>query len=267
MLEPTLIYCLRLPKIAFAKIAFICLAACWCAAPASAERIISSLSTNKVLITSNYTGTQLILFGAVEQDAASVPRPKGYDMVVTVIGPRHTLVTRQKDRVLGIWANTASRTFVDAPSYLAVLANRPATEIASLDVLRQQQIGLENAVLPPRANVREHDPFRAALVRIEKEHGLYIEPRNGLTFVTPTLFRAELTLPANVLVGTYDIDFKLFSDGAIIARSLSTFDVQKAGVEQYVFDAARDYGFLYGLATVLMALATGWMASIVFRRD
>ena len=31
--------------------------------------------------------------------------------------------------------------------------------------------------------------------------------------------------------------------------------------------AARDYGLLYGLATMMMALLTGWMASVVFRRD
>ena len=31
--------------------------------------------------------------------------------------------------------------------------------------------------------------------------------------------------------------------------------------------AAREHGVLYGLTTVVMALATGWMASIVFRRD
>jgi hypothetical protein len=31
--------------------------------------------------------------------------------------------------------------------------------------------------------------------------------------------------------------------------------------------AARDHGLLYGLATAMMAIATGWFASVIFRRD
>jgi hypothetical protein len=43
--------------------------------------------------------------------------------------------------------------------------------------------------------------------------------------------------------------------------------VIKAGFEQYVAEAAANYGLLYGFATMLMALLTGWLASVVFRRD
>jgi hypothetical protein len=39
------------------------------------------------------------------------------------------------------------------------------------------------------------------------------------------------------------------------------------GIEQFVANSARDHALLYGLATTLMALLTGWFASIVFRRD
>ena len=53
----------------------------------------------------------------------------------------------------------------------------------------------------------------------------------------------------------------------MIARTNSALEVIKAGFEQYVADAAHDHGLLYGLATALMALLTGWFASAVFRRD
>ena len=53
----------------------------------------------------------------------------------------------------------------------------------------------------------------------------------------------------------------------MIARTTSAFEVVKAGFEQFVANAARDHGLLYGLATALMALLTGWFASVVFRRD
>ena len=84
-------------------------------APASAERLVTSLSTHQVMISSNFTGTELVLFGSIERDAATVPRRGGYDLIVTVIGPREGMVTRRKSRFLGIWTNTQSYTFDRAP--------------------------------------------------------------------------------------------------------------------------------------------------------
>src|SRR5262249_26306174 len=45
------------------------------------------------------------------------------------------------------------------------------------------------------------------------------------------------------------------------------FEVYKSSFERVVTVSARDYGQLYGLVTAMMALATGWFASVVFRRD
>ena len=209
-----------------------------------------------------------MLFGSVERDAATVPRRSGYNLVVTVVGPRQTLVTRRKDRMFGIWANAQSRTFVGAPSYLAVLSNRPLDEIASLGVQQRLDIGMDNVPLPQTAAMQPTDLlFRDALIRLKKERGLYIEEPNSVTFLTPNLFRASIRLPAEAPVGSYEVEVKLFADGTNIARTASALEVVKVGVEQFVANAARDYGFIYGVCTALMALLTGWFASIVFRRD
>ena len=40
-----------------------------------------------------------------------------------------------------------------------------------------------------------------------------------MTFLTPTVFRAGIPLPAEVPTGAYEVDVKLFADGALIARS------------------------------------------------
>jgi len=244
----------------------------WSAAPASAERLIASLSNHRVMVTSNFTGDELVLFGAIEQDTASRPRRGGYDIVATVTGPRQNLVTFRKERVLGIWVNYDSRVFENAPSYVAVLANRPLEAITNAETLRRLQLGLDRIVLVQRAaaTIAEDapdDPFRRAFLRLESSRGLYREQANGVTFLTPALYRASIPLPAEVPVGTYDVDVKLFADGALIARTNSALEVYKAGFEQLVTTAAREHGFLYGLATALMALLTGWLASVVFRRD
>jgi uncharacterized protein (TIGR02186 family) len=241
-------------------------------APGNAERIIASMSLHRVQVTSSFTGTQIVLFGAIERDPAPAPQRGSYDIVVTVTGPRQTIVTRRKGRIAGIWANVDSRTFVNVPSFLAILTNRPVNAIARPEIARRLQVGLENMVLPQQigpdiADVVREDPFRQNFVRIKIDQKLYGEDNRGVTFLTPTLFRADIALPAVAPIGNYDVDVKLFSDGALLTRQGSAFEMVKFGFEQFVADAARNRGALYGLATVLMALGTGWFASVVFRRD
>src|SRR6201990_924695 len=249
----------------------LALAALFAAAPAQAERLIMSVSNHRVTVTPNYSGEELVLFGSVEKDA-NTPPGRTYDLVVTISGPRADMVTRRKERKFGIWINTDSRQFLQVPPYLAIFSNRPIDAIASPEVQRRQQLGINNVVLtqrvgPDYADVVPSDPFRSAFVRLRSEHGLYRESNSAVTFLTPTLFRSGIPLPAEVPIGTYTVDIKLFSDGQLVARTEHAFEIVKVACEQFVANTARQNGFVYGLATVVMALMTGWMASIVFRKD
>jgi uncharacterized protein (TIGR02186 family) len=242
------------------------------ALPADAERLVSSLSSHIIRITSNFTGVELVLFGTVETDQSTTPRSTGYDIVATVIGPRQSVVTRRKERMFGIWVNAESRSFLEVPSYLEVLATRPFESIANAETLRRQQIGIANMPLvepvgPDIADLVTNDAFRQAFVRIKRDRNLYDEITNGVTFLTPTLYRASILVPAEAPVGNYEVDVKLFADGAVIARTTSAFEIVTVGFERFIANAAVDYGLAYGVATAMLAVMTGWFASIIFRRD
>jgi uncharacterized protein (TIGR02186 family) len=259
---------MRMPALA---ISAMVLAGTITALPARAERLIVSVSNHRVTVTPNYSGEELVLFGSVEKDENTPPN-RNYDLVVTVFGPRADMVTRRKERRFGIWINTDSRQFLQVPTYLAIFSNRPIDAIASHEVQRRQQLGMNNVVLTQRvgtdyADVVPTDPFRTAFIRLKSQHGLYRESSSAVTFLTPTLFRSGIPLPAEVPIGTYTVDIKLFADGQLVTRAETAFEIVKVGFEQFVANTARQNGFAYGLATVAMALMTGWMASIVFRKD
>ena len=242
------------------------------ARPATAERLITSLSDHRVMVTSSFTGSEVVLFGGVELESNTLPLRGNYDVAVTVTGPRQTVVTFRKERVLGIWVNYESRVFENAPAYLAVLTNRPLTAITDADTLRRLQLGLDYIALPQRVEAVPGDEltgdvFRDAFLKLKDEHGLYRQEPNGVTFFAPALFRASIPLPAEAPIGTYEIEAKLCANGALIARAPSALEIYKAGFEQFVSSSAQNHGLLYGLAASAMALLTGWFASVVFRRD
>lgn len=233
------------------------------ALPVMAEKLVSTIAPELISISSNYSGGSVVAFGAIQVDKA---RSRPYDVIVTVTGPRQSVVTRRKERVAGVWLNKGSQTFADVPSFLGVFANRPFDAIANANALREHRIGLKRALFTER-EAAENDPYLDNLIKIRIDEKLYNEQPKGVTFLSPTAFRVDIPLPQSVLIGDYKVEFRVFSGGVPLARNVSTFRVAKVGVEELVIRASTDYSLLYGLATTLTALLMGWMASIVFRKD
>ncbi|HVZ52328.1 MAG TPA: TIGR02186 family protein [Pseudolabrys sp.] len=233
------------------------------AAPVTAEELVSTIAPELISISSSYSGSSVVAFGAIQADK---PRAHPYDVIVTVSGPRQSVVTRRKERIAGVWLNKSSQTFTDIPSFLGVFANRPFEDIASAEALRKHRIGLERALFA-ESTADQSDPFMENLIKIRTEEKLYTEQPKGVTFLSPTAFRVDIPLPQSVLIGEYKVEFKVFSDGVPLVQRVSAFHVAKVGIEEFVIKAATDYSLLYGLATTMAALMMGWMASIIFRKD
>jgi uncharacterized protein (TIGR02186 family) len=236
----------------------------------SSETLVTSLSTHRVVIASNFTGGEIVVFGVIERDGRSASRAGAYDISVTVRGPRRTFVVREKERVGFAWINRHQRRFVDLPGLIAVLTNRPLDEITTPELRRRLRIGLDEVIVPVELALdldSGEARFREALKRLEGTSGRFLTSDRGVTFLTPTVFRAPIPLPATAPTGNYDVEIALFSDSTPLARQTTSFELVKSAFEQRIGAAARDYGLLYGLATVGIAILMGWLGSVVFRRD
>jgi uncharacterized protein (TIGR02186 family) len=235
-----------------------------------AETLITSLSNHRVSISSNYTGTSIAVFGAIERDAQTVSRASSYEIVITVRGPPQNLVVREKERLGPLWINQEQQKFPTAPAYLGVFASRPLDEITTPAQRGRQKIGLEAIVRAPDfTNDRAGAdlPFRDALLRLKKREGLYVQDERGVAFLTPTIFRAAVPLPATAPPGNYDVEVALIADTVVLTRTYTSFELVKIGFEQQVGEVSRDWSATYGMVTAGVALAFGWLASMIFRRD
>lgn len=240
------------------------------AAPAGAERLVTSLSQASVKITSNFTGTEIVVFGSIERDAATVARASGYDVVVVVSGARHPVVARRKERTLGMWINRTAHEFYQVPSFYSLNSNRPISDIAVPKVLERHQIGIDNLLLlanVPAGKEEEVATFRDALLRLRRARNLFNERTGAVEFLSPSLFRTTVPLPAIIPVGEYTVDIFLFRGGALLANNSRALEVRKTGFEQVVYGLAHANPAVYGITTIAIALATGWLAGVIFRRD
>ncbi|SDT94084.1 TIGR02186 family protein [Stappia sp. ES.058] len=240
-------------------------------APARAENLISALSSDRVNIESNFTGTRIVVFGEISRDALTVARPDPYDLAVVVSGPEQQVTTRRKGRFMGIWVNRDSETFENVPSFLAVHTTRAPYEMASRTVLERHRIGLNNLNLPiavaSDVPIGDRDNFRAAFLRLRIQSGLYQEETESIEFLSDSLFRTSVSLPANVPVGEYTVSTYLLRGGALLAQAEERLTIAKSGFEQFTYRLAYQNSALYGLLAVALAIFTGWLAGVIFRRD
>ena len=242
------------------------------AVPAKAETLIVALSTQQVRISSNFTGSSITVFGAIERDAATVSRASFYDVVVVVKGPAETFVTRKKDRFLGVWLNRSSRTFVNVPSFYSVHSSRPLDQVTTPQLRKRYQLGADQLVFPVAVDggaetAEAGDEFREAFIKLKSDARLYQSHPYAVSFPGAEIFQTAIDLPANVPTGRYVATVYLFRDGAMLASKEEPIIVVKTGFEQASYNLAQSQGFVYGLAVVVLAIFTGWLAGVIFRRD
>lgn len=238
---------------------------------AHAERLTVALSTPEVRIDSNFAGAPITIFGVIERDAQTVSRGGKYEVATVVLGPAESVTARRKDRILGIWVNSASETILGAASFYMANATGAIGDLAAEALLKRFQLGLDNIGFTYRGRVGRNSPaaeeFRDAFVRIKQKEGLYSEQAGGVSFLGDTIFRTTVQIPANAPVGFYQVKAFLFADGAILARTDESFVIVRTGFEQLTFTFAHEDAFIYGIVCVALALFTGWLAGVIFRRD
>lgn len=236
------------------------------------EEVHADVSTRTVAITSNFTGTEIIVFGAISNTRPVNSADQQYDVVVVVEGVGEELVARRKSNVGGIWINTSSVIFRAVPSYYAISSSKPVDEITEPLLLDQHDIGFQHITLTPksRGNLKidksQLNEFKAGILRNKQNQRLYVDNEFGVVFVGDNLFRATIDLPANVPVGPLKTRVHLFREGILLDTFESEVQLAREGVGRYLYNFAIDYPLLYGIFAVIVAAGSGWAASTYFSR-
>jgi uncharacterized protein (TIGR02186 family) len=237
------------------------------------ESVEADASTRQVAITSSFTGTEILVFGAVTNSVQPSPEAGTYDVIVVVEGMPAPIVVRRMSSVGGIWINTQSMRFASVPSYYAIASTRPVDEIAGKTVLDAHAIGFDHVPMVPAGQAgpnamkpAELSTFRQALVRLKEDERVYVKSDFGVTFIGSSLFRATIALPPNVPVGPLTAHVYLFKDGKMLGEYSSRVMLQREGLERYIHQVAVSRPFLYGVTTVLMAAGAGLAAAFAFRK-
>jgi uncharacterized protein (TIGR02186 family) len=227
--------------------------------------LVPEVSQHEIRVRQGFTGTELLLYGAIlDPEGRRARRP--YDIVVVLKGPTEPILVREKAQKLGVWINADSTRFRSAPSYFSVASSRPIAEIVDDRTAAIYELGLGFLQLSPTGAIDpvEQARFTKGLVDLRQREGLYREDGKGVTVSNGVLYQARIPVPSNVATGRYTAETFAIADGRVIASAIAEVDVEKQGFEKFVADQADQSSFLYGLFAVCLSLFMGWLAGRVF---
>jgi len=240
--------------------------------PGARESVQADVSARNVAVTSSFNGTEIVIFGAVDNSQQPSAESGIYDVLIVVEGVPARLVVRRKNNVAGLWLNTSSATFDLVPSYYAIASTRPIDEIASEEFRASHGVGFNHLRFTPAfgqtqaLSTEDLKEFRQAVVRLKEKQGLYIQDNFRVAFIGKSLFRATIELPANVTVGPFETRVYLFREEKLLSQYTVRLNLEREGLERHLHAFAFGFPALYGLMTVAIAVAAGLIASTMFRK-
>ena len=237
------------------------------APPEPPEQIVAGLSHEDIDITTNFDGSEIIIYGAVKREIP-IPRDEPLDVVVAVAGPSEAVTVRHKERTLGIWINTGRVSIGAAPSFYVVASTRPLHLILSPEEDQRNRISVPLAMrsFAGPLDVEDAVPYTEALIRLREADGLYRLDNGAVRLAEQTLFRADVRLPANLIEGAYSARIFLLRGGKVIDTFRAPIEVRKVGLERWLYRLALEEPFVYGIMSLAIAIAAGWGASEAFRQ-
>lgn len=233
--------------------------------PATAEQVVMGLSQSSISITTNFEGSDILIFGAIKRETLI---PDGeIDVIVTIAGPSETYTVWRKAKRMGIWLNTEAVEIDAAPSFYAVAASGPLESVLSQTEDLRHRISIPLAIRSVGApeTIGDAQSFTDALIRIRMKNGLYSLLENAVEVQEQTLFRSSIRLPANLTEGAYRTRIYLLRGGDVVANYETSIDVQKVGLERYLYSLAHEQPLIYALMALALAVLAGWGASAFFR--
>jgi uncharacterized protein (TIGR02186 family) len=248
-------------RLATLLLALAVLLAGW--APAAAQSLLFDLSRPRVSITSAFSGTDILVYGALDAPG---------DVIVTVSGAPSRQTVLRKERVLGLWVTGARQTFEDVPVYYAIAATRPLAQILPADGVPGVAITLSERLAAMRPlDARKRSPaelraFEQGMIEAKRREALYPDGVAPITVLAGRLFRAELQFPSRLPVGDYEITAYVLRDGQPVTAVSKPLIVSKAGFSADISEWARDEAPMYGGFAIAMALLVGWVTGAIARR-
>lgn len=218
------------------------------------EELVARLPQDEINITARYHGERLMIYGMVPKDA---------DIIVVVTSPKETLGMNLKGKVGPFWMAVGDVHFENVPSMYKVNSTSMLNEILPLE--EQERLGIGYNGLKKQIAKNIDEGLFNEFVKLKEDERLYRVREGEIKIYKDKLFETYFYWPPKAPEGKYNIEVYAVRKGRIILHDTETVAVEKVGIEAFISNLARNYGVIYGVLAITIALGSGFAVGILFR--
>ena len=225
----------------------------------AADDIYLDASQHSIAITTDFSGSDLLVFGSTAGPG---------DIVIVVRGPTQKETIWRRERNGGIWVNRSRAVIEDAPGFYWIGATGRLADTADPTELERLRLGLNH--LQPRINADDAEASKAdywqAFLRAHERQNTYGAADRSVQLINGHLFRTTVHLPTALVMGAYTVEAYHLQNGRVIASATTPLVVTKAGFSARLARFAHQQSAAYAVTAILSAIGAGWLAAAAFRR-
>ena len=226
--------------------------------PAQADTggLAIGVANEHIDVTVGFTGSSIEIFGD--------RRDKNSNIAIVIEGPEKNITLWQKARVMGTWVNRHFVYFENIPSYYHYAISTGQKDEKLSNVMLENGIGHEalfHRINEKRTETPENiETFQQALLRKNKNLGVFFEQPAEITFLNDNFFRVRFDISPSAPTGEYKIHSFLIKDGKVAERRLNMLKVEQVGINAFMYRAAHEHSAIYAMICIAFALFSGWLA-------
>ena len=231
-----------------------------CAAAPGGGGLVTQLATERVDITTHFTGEKILVFGAMSRQG---------DVVVKVVSPQQPVALSRKVAAGPFWLDGEKVDVTGTPGLYYLLSSRPLEQILGAKERKRYGLDMGDALAGARLGPGSPAPkdWKSAFTRIKRDDGHYVQDGHAVKLSDNRLFFANIDLPAKLPLGVYQLHIYLVKDGKVISRQSRRLHVEQVRLERWVVDAAHAHSWEFGAAFTSLAMVLGLALGMALRRD
>ena len=223
------------------------------------EPLIVALEPAQVGISADFTGTRLKATGSMKGPG---------DLIVKVAGPLQEVTLSRKTKLGPFWIGGETVKMGSAPSLLFLCATAPIASILPPAEREKYALLLDGVPvrIEPQLQAHAANIWRKAFFQLKEKQGYYREDNGVIRVFENGQFVADIRLPGDVQIGTYTVETLVVRSGKVAGRTVGEFKVRLVGLEHWIWNAAHDTPWLFGILFTLAAMLLGLVLTAIAYR-
>ncbi|MFN3480220.1 MAG: TIGR02186 family protein [Thermodesulfovibrionales bacterium] len=233
-----------------------------------------SRSSAELTIKANHDHIKVDFFYHGDEVTVSGTSDPGVDIIVKIASPESHQVFKKKGKMAGLlWMNVGTLNFENVPNLYFLHSTKRIEDILSFEEMDKEIIGydalMRHTEIKPISAEGDKERWFKEFLRFKEASRIY-NVMSGDVIVNEKGnkqdYYIKLPWPYQAQPGKYTVTVYAVKDKRVAEKASTTVNVEQVGIVKTLAQMAKENGALYGIISIIVAIAAGFGVGMIFRK-